>query len=190
MTATTRLPLVARMLLRSGLLSLVSVMSACVLPIAPEFQDPPAEANFAPVILDGSDPPIGWVVTAPTPESIPTFTVFVSDPNLEDDLHVRWIADYPPNTANTRDMVPDFPVTHSSNGLPLDQPVSVTPSCSAHNLAKIPQHQIMVVVADGEFDNSPPPVGMPVDLTKLKDVDGRDDRKKVIATWTLNLECP
>ena len=165
-------------------------MSACVLPIAPEFQDPPAAANFAPVILD-SDPPLGWVVT-------------VARARVDSHVHGLRLRSQPSRTTCTsggsRTFRPTrrtpatwsrtFQVTHSSNGLPLDQPVSVTPSCSAHNLAKIPQHQIMVVVADGPFDDSPPPAGMPVDLTRLKIVDGRDGRKKVIATWTLNLECP
>jgi hypothetical protein len=185
MTASTRERRVARMLLRSAGICLVSVMSACVLPIAPEFQDPPAAANFSPVITD-SVPPIGMIVDA-VPTRVPAFTVSVTDPNLGDNLHVRWLADFPPDTANTRDMVPDFEIDHRTDGRPILMDSSVTPSCSAHNLAKIPQHQIMAIVADRPFDDSPPPPGMAADLTKLLDPDGQG--KKVIATWTLNLEC-
>jgi hypothetical protein len=158
-------------------------MSACVLPIAPEFQDPPAAANYSPLILD-SNPQIGSVVVAANPMMVPPFTVFVSDPNVGDDLHVRWLADFPPFTMNTRDMVLDDHFTHSSNGVPLNAMSEVTPSCSAHNLAKIPQHQIMAVVADRPFDNTQ--VGPNADLTKLSDPNGR----KVVATWTLTLGCP
>ena len=186
MTVTTRKVRVARMLLRSAVICSVSVMSACVLPIAPEFQDPPAAANFSPVITDAV-PLIGMIVDG-TPARVPTFTVSVTDPNLGDDLHVRFLADFPPATANTRTLVKDTLIAHSTNGKPLLQDVSATPSCTTDNLAKIPQHQIMAIVADRPFDNSPPPAGMAPDLTKLIDPDRQG--KKVIATWTLNLECP
>jgi hypothetical protein len=161
-------------------------MSACVLPVAPEFQDPPAAVNFAPVIQD-TVPPIGMIVDG-IPTRVPTFTVSVSDPNLGDNLHVRFLADYPPDTANTRDLLRDREIDHRTDGKPILMDVSVSPSCDADNLAKIPQHQIMAIVADRPFDDSPPPVGMTADLTKLLDPDGHG--KKVMATWTLNLECP
>jgi hypothetical protein len=170
------------MLLRSGVLGLVSVMSACVLPITPEFQDPPASANYAPVIVSAM-PDIGSIVTATNPSAVPTFTVFVTDPNLGDELHVRWIADFPPETANTRFLEKDFPITPSSGMAPSGNS-SVTPGCTG-DLANIPQHQIMAVVADRLFDDTLPPMGTPIDLTKLAKPEG----KKVIATWILNLDC-
>jgi hypothetical protein len=186
MTVSARKTRVARMLLRSAAICLVSVMSACVLPIAPEFQDPPAAANFSPEITDAV-PLIGMIVDG-TPARVPTFTVSVTDPNLEDNIHVRFLADFPPDTVNTRTLVKDAEIDHGTNGKPIFQDVSATPSCTTDNLAKIPQHQIMAIVADRPFDNSPPPAGMAPDLTKLLDPDGQG--KKVIATWTLNLECP
>jgi hypothetical protein len=173
------------MLLRSGLPGLVSVMSACVLPISPEFQDPPAAANFSPVILSAT-PDIGSIVTATSPSAVPMFQVFVSDPNLGDDLHVRWIADFPPFTPNTRVMLSDFPIPHRSDGKPIADSSEVVPNCLVNNLAKIPQHQIMAVVADRLFDDSPTPMGATVDLTRVQGTEGR----RVIATWTLNLDCP
>jgi hypothetical protein len=160
-------------------------MSACVLPIAPEFQDPPASPNFPPQILSAM-PDIGSIVVAPSPSAVPTFSVVVTDPNLGDTLHVRWLADYPPSTANTRDMIQDETHLPNGNGTPLNVESMVTPSCIADNLAKIPQHQIMMVVGDRPFDNSPPPAGTAADLTKLQGTDGL----KAIATWILNLECP
>jgi hypothetical protein len=186
MTGSTRKMPVARMLLRSAAICFVSVMSACVLPIAPEFQDQPSSANLSPAISDAV-PLIGMIVDG-TPARVPTFTVSVTDPNLGDNLHVRFLADYPPDTANTRTLVRDNEIDHSTAGKPILQDVSATPSCNTDNLAKIPQHQIMAIVADRPFDDSPPPAGMAPDLTKLLDPDGQG--KKVIATWTLNLECP
>jgi hypothetical protein len=185
MTGPTRPRGMARMLLRSAGICLISAMSACVLPIAPEFQDPPASPNFSPQILSAS-PDIGSIVTAPSPTTIPTFIVTVTDPNFGDTLHVRWLADYPPSTANTRTLTRDQTFPPNSNGGAVNGSSMVIPNCNADNLARIPQHQIMMVVGDRMFDDSPPPQGMLPDLTKLQGTDGL----KAIATWVLNLECP
>ncbi|HVU53393.1 MAG TPA: hypothetical protein VHL80_22065 [Polyangia bacterium] len=161
-------------------------MSACVLPLAPEFQDPPSSANIAPSFTDVV-PPIGMIVDG-TQDHVPTFTVSVTDMNVGDDLHVRFLADFPPFTANTRTLMRDTPIAHRSDGRPILQDVSETPDCTLDSLAKIPQHQIMAIVADRPFDDTAPPAGMTPDLTKLLDPEGMG--KKTIATWTLNLECP
>jgi hypothetical protein len=185
MTATSRPARVARMLLRSGLLGLASVMSACVLPIGPEFQDPPAAANFAPQILD-SQPAIGSIVTVTgTATAAPPFRVSVSDPNVGDDLHVRFLADFPPKTGNTRTLIVDHVVTHNADGTRLNEDVTVTPSCGTFNLANIALHQIMVIVADRPFLDKPAAPGLPVDLTKLADPEGLE----VVASWTLEMDC-
>jgi hypothetical protein len=184
MTARTRPARVAWMLLRSGLIGLVCGMSACVLPIGPEFQDPPAAANYAPQILD-SEPPLGSIVMG-TSMTAPLFRVSVSDPNVGDDLHVRFLADYPPNTSNTRNLTPpDRVVPHRSDGMRLIEDVSVTPKCSTFNLASIPVHQIMVIVADRPFLDMPAAPGLTVDLTKLEDPEGLE----VVASWTLEMDC-
>jgi hypothetical protein len=145
---------------------------------------PAPSMNFAPMFIDAT-PAIGTMVQG-IPSAVPRFQVVVSDPNAEDDLHIRWIADFPPSTADTRVMISDELIPHRPDGKVIDVTVSLTPDCLTHALATILQHQIMVVVADRPFDDSPPPAGMSVDLTKLADPDGRE----VIATWTLDLECP
>jgi hypothetical protein len=185
MTAAPRFSRVARMLLRSVAIGFVSVMSACVLPIAPEFQDPPAAANYAPVILL-AEPQLGFIATTtPTADPPFKFTVTFSDPNVGDNLHVRWLADYPPFTlANTRTLKRDVPVSHRMDGQPLVADDFVVPSCTADNLSALAQHQIMVVIADRPFDDSPQPAGAPVDLTRVQ-----DNGLKVIGSWILNLEC-
>jgi hypothetical protein len=183
MTEPARAHRVARMLLRSGLFGLVAAMSACVLPIAPEFQDPPAAANYAPQILD-SDPPLGSLLVR-TSTNVPTFRVTVSDPNVGDDLHVRFLADFPPKTTNTRTLTADHVVTHKADGTRLNDDVSVVPGCDTFNLSNIPVHQIMVIVADRKYLDAPPAPGLPVDLTKLAD----DAGLEVIGSWTLQMEC-
>jgi hypothetical protein len=160
------------------LLSLsLSLPCACVVPLAPEFEDPPATRNFAPVI---SDPfPInGEVVSTQTSRD---FRVTVSDPNPSDDLHVRWIADYPPYGPNTRLLrSPDLP--HGMTAAP--QQTDITVDCINSNLALgVPQHQIMVIVADQPFlptDNQP----LDSKLTALPKSAGSAE-----AHWTLNLVC-
>jgi hypothetical protein len=189
MTDVARPPRVARMLLRSVLTSLVCAMpfwmSACVLPIAPAFQDPAASVNYAPEILL-PDPMLGSIVSG-TPMKAPTFHVTVSDPNVGDTLYVRFLADYPPNTANTRNLTPpERTFAPTADGTRIVGDVDVTPSCSVFNLANIPIHQIMVVVADSPFLDALPEPGQPVDLTKLKDPSGLE----VFGSWTLEMECP
>jgi hypothetical protein len=103
MTAAPRLPRVARMLLCSWSRTLsicaLLLMSACVLPIGPDFQDPLSSPNYAPYFVD-TLPVAGSIVTATS--TVPLFRVTVQDPNGGDNLQVRWIADYPPFTDNTR----------------------------------------------------------------------------------------
>lgn len=151
--------------------------SACVVPIGPQFQDPPAAQNFAPTITD-SFPPNGEIVMTKN------FRVTVSDPNLADFLHVRWIADYPPYGPNSRLLAaPDLPNSATAT-TPLRQETSITVDCLSSNLSLgLMQHQIMVIIADRPFltdDNLP----QDRKLTSLP-----DDAGHVEAHWTLQLEC-
>jgi hypothetical protein len=175
MTAEARAPRVARMLLRSGSSCALIVMSACVLPIAPEFQDPPASENYAPVFID-TEPPAGSIVTA---SPMLTFTVVVSDPNVGDDLQVRWIADFPPLTDNTSVMA-TTPIPHAAGATVSSHETSIQPNCALHHLARIPSHQIMAVVADRPFLDP----GTPIDFERLPP-DGLKDSR----SWILNLDC-
>jgi hypothetical protein len=170
------------MLLRSGQICLLSIMSACVLPIAPEFQDPPASQNYAPVITD-SEPAIGSRVVG-TPGALTTFSVTVSDPNLGDDLHVRWIVDFPPFTTNTRVLQEDFPVPHTQNGTQQQTTAPQRIGCAESTLSVLPSHQVMAIVADRGFLPSLPPPA-PIDLGRLP-----PDGLKTVAVWILDLECP
>lgn len=152
-------------------------MSACILPLAPEFQDPPASENFAPHITDSS-PPLGSLVVK-TGTTAPVFRVTVTDPNLGDDLFVRWVADYPRISSNTR-LLGSQMVPRSTNGQPLRQDVSVTVDCALDNLAPIAQHQVLVIVADREFP-VPPPEN---DLTIVA-----PPGQSVVGSWILDLNC-
>lgn len=152
--------------------------SGCVLPVGPQFQDPPAAQNYAPTFTN-VNPVNGKIVTTTT------FSVTFVDPNLSDDLHVEWIADYPPYTANTRSLIQPQTLPHSMTATtPVQQDSSVMVDCAHSNLAPgLTQHQIMVIVADREFLS---PDAQPQDrkLTALPDGAG-----SVEAHWILTLEC-
>jgi hypothetical protein len=187
MTAAARVLRLARLLLGQArypttILALCS-MSACVLPIAPDFQDPLSSPNYSPFIISSS-PQAGSIVTG-MPTTTTTFRVTVSDPNVGDDLHVRWLADYPPlSAANTRLLVSDSVISHSADGQPIVQDVSVAIGCRQSVLSpQLTQHQVTVLVADRAYE------ALPLDgsdnLTKLVD----DAGFIVSASWILTVEC-
>ena len=156
---------------------LFSLPFACVIPLAPEFEDPPAAQNFAPEISDYS-PPDGEIVATKM------FRVTVSDPNPSDNLHVRWISDYPPYSPNSRLLKTVDPPNAASSNSPPAYVTDLTVDCSLSNLALgLTQHQITVVIADRDFlpaDNQP----LDTKLTALP-----DKAKRAEAHWILNLEC-
>src|SRR4029079_4819728 len=85
----------ARLLLRSGVKLLLSFaaassMSACIIPVGPEWQDPPGAPNAAPEIL-GPDPTWGAEVTGVAPGG-KEFQFAVTAPSA-DLLAPRWIVD-------------------------------------------------------------------------------------------------
>jgi len=85
----------ARLLLHSArelcLLLLALPMSACIIPVGPDFRDPDGVPNSPPFIIS-SVPLNGETAIGET--FTPTFTP--SDVNAGDPLFVRWLRDYPP----------------------------------------------------------------------------------------------
>ena len=73
---------------------LASHLSACIIPIAPEWQDPLAAENVAPRFIE-STPPFGSIDLTVPPDGAASMLVVVTDPNVRDDLHVRLVADFP-----------------------------------------------------------------------------------------------
>src|ERR1022692_3049952 len=69
------LPLSCAPLARFILLLLLP-MSACIIPVGPDFQDPPAAPNYAPYIISANPDFFSIVAT-----QSPTFEVTVTDPN-------------------------------------------------------------------------------------------------------------
>src|SRR5436190_2240679 len=82
------------------LLFAASLSPACIIPVGPDFQDPPGIPNGRPVITN-TDPLFGTEVLATDVPMEAMFEITVIDSN-NDPLYVRWVADFPPLTHETR----------------------------------------------------------------------------------------
>jgi hypothetical protein len=156
------------------LLLAVALVPACVVPLAPDFVDPPAAQNLPPQILPGS-PLFGAETT------ISTFQVTVTDPNGGDDLFVRWYSDYPPVSSMTRALfAPTTTIPHRPDGVQQFTPIEMIVDCVRDFIPRgITRHQIAVMVGDADF------AGEPMDLTLLK-----NGSHAVTNSWVLDRQCP
>jgi hypothetical protein len=76
-----------------------SSMSACIIPVGPEFQDPPATVDAPPYVLS-STPQVATPVTV-APNGEVDFVVTVVDPEVGATIYYQWALDYPPNVPGT-----------------------------------------------------------------------------------------
>jgi hypothetical protein len=151
-------------------------MSACIIPVAPEFQDPTASPNYAPYIISLS-PDFDSIVTNPM------FSVTFIDPNVDDDLHVRWLADYPSTTGNYRSLFGDTTYAHSVDGRAQQFTDARTIDCALATLVNLPmtsdgQHRIEVIIGDRDFSS-----GATLDAVDPPGLVAR-------ASWILQISCP
>jgi len=146
----------------SLLLFAASLSPACIIPVAPDFQDPLGVPNAAPEILN-PNPPAGAEVFA-TPGPPQHFTFNTTDVN-DDALFFEFII----GTAVT----PQQPVPGNQVDLGIGCPQLTTDE------QQFSHHKIAAVVADREFadDNS-------ATTPRVK-----DSGKAVRIDWTLNLTC-
>lgn len=168
-------PRLPRCLCRIGLAALPLLASACVLPIGPQFEDPPG--NTSP-FLASSNPTLGSVLTGTSP----VIEVVVGDDNLSDALIGRWFIDYPPFDEAVTRMVNEFrlpPTGKTERGK-----VLFAPNCAEDQIAPgMASHRISLSVADRPFlpeEQSPPSLRL----------DSVPEEGFVLrATWILNLTC-
>jgi hypothetical protein len=174
---------VARIVLRMAPPALIlglsmSSLPGCVLPLAPQFSDPPSQENFAPVITD-SRPLEGMIVTSTT------FSITVTDPNVTDDLWVRWIGEYPPFSNDSQRLLStDQHISHSVDGTPLQSTQSITLNCLYPLDRQLTQHPIMALVSDRAFLPADSDAGLETILTGIS-----PGAKKAEAHWVLDLDC-
>ncbi len=157
-----------------GLAALPLLASACVLPVGPEFQDPPG--NTAPY-LASSNPVEGSVL----PDVSPMIEVVLGDANHDDVLMGRWFIDYPPFDVATR-VVQEFRLP--GTGKNERGKVRFAPNCIDDQIAPgMASHRVTLSVADRPFlpeEQSPP--GLRLDSVPPEGFVLR-------ATWILNLTC-
>jgi hypothetical protein len=175
-----RLRQLARSLLSSKvvsvvLLTLVSSVSACVVPAAPNFQDPIGEPNVPPYIANAM-PAVGSFV----PNDTGAFVVTVTDQNVGDTLFYRWVIDYPPySVSNTRPQAIGM-ITAAATGSQQFNPEMLPSPCDLNPAPTIAVHQLEFILADRGFDATDPKV---LDALPLG-----SDGFVVRATWTFS--CP
>jgi hypothetical protein len=125
------------------LLLAVSSLSACIIPVGPEFQDPLGVPNSPPYLVSAM-PVEGTHNVNPMVE----FNVTVGDLNVEP-LFVKWVTEYPPfsgdsNTAQTQTI--DAP----EDGSPNRKLAPFRPECSSLAIT-LSTHKISVGISDKPF---------------------------------------
>jgi hypothetical protein len=155
--------------------------AACVLPVGPRFEDPPAVENFAPTIVT-SLPLQGSTVTAVGATQM--FSVTATDPNVGDTLHARWLGEYPPY-GDSSFIIGEMPFS-SLGGQPWDATPTIVTSC-VDAYARKPQHTITVLVSDLPFWDPGAP-GAPTDRETLLTTN-IERTQMAEANWVLNLTC-
>jgi hypothetical protein len=164
------------------LLASASSMSACIIPVAPNFQDPPSVPD-SPPYLSNIVPTFGEVATFQPPTT--TFSAVVNDMNLNATIYYRWVGDYPPNMPGvTWDKIDYQPIKPSLDGLPLVQLLPFDLTCTLVNSVS-GTHTVELIVADGPFHDT---MGLPVDSEFDTLLDSSDHIIKT--AWTVSMSCP
>lgn len=154
------------------LLLSASLTSACIIPVGPEFQDPPGAKNAPPFTF--ADPQEG----TRTSKTMPRFTVTPADVNLGDFLFAKWITEYPPFsnetfTAKIDNMIPP-------SGDAQRRPTFLEPDCTQVSKGTT-THSIAVAISDRPFV----PFTKPDDL--IVATDGAVPR---LVHWIWDQSCP
>jgi hypothetical protein len=124
-------------------------LEGCVLPIGPDFRDPPPASPIPELppyfgtaqTMPAFETAVGLDTMKPTP-----FTVEIHDPNDADEITVRWMANYPPFTNGST--VPLFEVTMPP---PSNHVFRFTQAFTCGDLKMAADHNICVVVSDRGF---------------------------------------
>jgi len=162
-------------------------MSACIIPVAPDFQDPPSVPTSGPTLSGFSPGNFGELVTVPVPQGL-LFSANVTDLDPRATLRIRWLVDYPPDSDATT-LVELGSITPSADGLTIKQQAITTQTPVDCGWIKQPltsTHQLELVVADSDFldsSNSNLPADKKLDSA-------RDPTGVAYAFWNIVISCP
>jgi hypothetical protein len=173
----------ARLLLGTSLkfvflLAVSSSTPACVVPVSPEFQDPPGTLNAAPEISNPK--PFPGPVAGTTEQ---TFSFNVSDPNGGSPLYMRWLSDFVPFSGiASRKIIPMMvTVSPSADGSIKNVLIEQKVQCSDVYGEQTSTHQIIAAVSDRPY----------LDDGSTNWLDIPDPGKQNTIVWTLTLtSCP
>jgi hypothetical protein len=129
------------------LLLLASPISACIIPVGPEFQDPPGGPNSPPFLISES-PDEGTVMVGATA----MFVVTVGDFNVNDTIFVSWITEFPPPVpapSGTVFVRTDEPRPAAAGSF-VREPAIFSPNCTQVNNAAS-THHITAAISDRPF---------------------------------------
>jgi hypothetical protein len=156
-------------------------MSGCVVPVAPQFDDP--EPRFAPFVAS-SDPSVGEIVTFS--DNHAPFMVTIGDNNLGDSLFVRWIIDYPNTDVDNSRKALDTSYLPSASVI-RSPPLKFVPTCNVIARATANPHRLVLSVSDRPF----------LDMENAQKVSNTapfdtvpDGANRMRAVWLLNMDCP
>jgi hypothetical protein len=122
-------------------LASASSMSACIIPVAPDFQDPPQDPQLPPSFVNGSAMPAFGTLVLVTPQE---FRGAVNNPAAVS-LWYRAVLDYPEHPTSLRQVQPQTPI--ASNTFDFTLSCGVNPDVTVGT-----QHELTLIVADQQFD--------------------------------------
>lgn len=132
-----------RVLLAWTIRTALALSTGCLLPLAPDFQDPPKAPNYSPSFQVVTP----FAETLVSPGSDP-FHIEIDEPNPQDTLYVRWVADYPPYTPGKTKQLSDMILLPGQDRATDFKLPSAAP-CSAFSSGA--DHRLVVIVSDRPF---------------------------------------
>jgi hypothetical protein len=138
----------ARLQLRRAhpLVALSAILSAgCIIPVAPQWDD--AEVNYAPYLVS-SNPSEGDIFTPGMTMQGRDISVTLSDQNINDNLFIRWLLDYPSGDMSQSHLIREVEIPPS--GMVIRQVVHIQPDCALMQLGS-GLHRWVMSVSDRKF---------------------------------------
>jgi hypothetical protein len=158
-------------------------MSACIVPVAPDFQDPPSDPESAPV-FSTTTPAMATLVTVLALPNQQTFSAPVSDTQLGVALNYRWALDYPPFSSDVTRAEQVAQILPPSDGQPItNYPIPFTLDCTIAPASSSSTHKLILIVADRPFVFNPDPNHY---LDTIADPTGH----VVYGFWPVVMNCP
>lgn len=170
------------------LLAAASSMSACIIPVAPDFQDPPSQPDSPPSL---ANPLVnlmlsyfGATISLQQGNGDTTFSASVSDPDPGTKLQIRWALDYPPYNPATTSVFEGGFISAPVPGQPIQNvSVSQTINCSSVRDFTKSTQRFVLIVADGKLAEPDP--NQPYGLVQVV-----TSGNAVSNDWEISVNCP